>query len=555
MKKETVIYVSVILLVSLMLSGCSLETKSVHKETITEPISIIPKPMKVQQSEGAFILDSSTSIYIEKDNAQIADIGKYLAHHLKPATGYRLPVRKTAKTNPISRSILLTTKLADITLGAEGYELIVKPDSILLRAPNPAGLFYGAQTIRQLLPPQIESKDKVESIAWTIPCAAITDKPAFTWRGYMLDSCRHFQTIDFIKRYIDLLAYHKMNIFHWHLTEDEAWRIEIKKYPKLTEIGAWPGDTESGFGGYYTQKEIREVVAYAKTRYITVVPEVDIPGHTNAALFAYPEYSCTGGPFEVGTFGDGEKYFMEKHGRLAICAGNNKTYKFLKEIFAEVIDMFDTPYIHVGGDERPEGNWDKCPKCTAKIKELGLKSESHLQNWFMDQINDFIQSRNRRTICWAENMEDGIPKNQIVRGWHAGETEYAVQEAGFESIHSEHSHCYLDYPAHEGQQSSHADWMPILTIEQMYSFDVIPADFTIAQSKLILGTEAPLWTEQVPQNRTDEKTFPRLLATIELSWSPSNNRSFEEFRDRIKHHLKRLDLMEVKYDTTLPALQ
>ena len=555
MKKNTVIYVSVILLVSLMLSSCSLEAKTAQMGAVMKPISIIPKPMKVQQTDGAFILDASTTIYVEKGNDEITDIGKYLSGRLKPATGYKLPVRGTGKANSIPRSILLTTKLADMTLGAEGYELIVKPDSILLRAPNPAGLFYGVQTIRQLLPVQIESKEKVESIAWTIPCGTITDKPAFIWRGYMLDSCRHFQTKDFIKRYIDLLAYHKMNIFHWHLTEDEAWRIEIKKYPKLTEVGAWPGSKESGFGGYYTQKEIREVVAYAKSRYITVVPEIDVPGHTNAALFAYPQYSCTGGPFEVGTFGDGEKYFMEKHGRLAVCAGNDKTYEFLKDIFAEVIEMFDTPYIHIGGDERPEGNWDKCPKCTAKIAELGLKSESHLQNWFMDQINDFILSRGRRTICWAENMEDGIPTNQIVQGWHEGETEYAVQEAGFESIHSEHSHCYLDYSAHDGQKSSHSDWMPTLTIEQMYSFNVVPADFTVAQSRLILGTEAPLWTELVPQNRTDEKTFPRLLATIELGWSPSKGRSFDEFKKRIKHHLKRFDVMGVKYDTTLPSLQ
>ncbi len=241
-----------------------------------ESLVLIPQPLKSQPADGQFVLTPATIIMVEQDK-EITDIGKYLAQRLGPATGMVFKVSQTAKAQPNPGAILLTTRRADITLGAEGYELVVTPESILLRAPNPAGLFYGVQTLRQLLPIQIESRKKVASVAWAVPCGTIIDKPAFVWRGYMLDSCRHFQTKEFVKRYIDLLAYHKMNIFHWHLTEDEAWRIEIKKYPRLTEIGAWPGDAESGFGGYYSQDDIREVVAYAQSRYITVVPEVDIP--------------------------------------------------------------------------------------------------------------------------------------------------------------------------------------------------------------------------------------------------------------------------------------
>ncbi|MHC4123440.1 MAG: beta-N-acetylhexosaminidase, partial [Planctomycetota bacterium] len=369
--------------------GCALVAKSSEKAVTKGPIVLIPKPMKMEVKTGTFSLKADTVIYVEKGSSEIRDIGKYLAEKVKPATGLKLPVRATVKTTPRANSILLTTTIADKTLGEEGYELIVKPDSILVRASYPAGLFYGVQTIRQLLPAQIESSKKVRGVAWMIPCVRIADKPRFGLRGYMLDSSRYFQTKDFIKRYLDLLAYYKLNYFHWHFTDNSGWRLEIKKYPKLTKIGAWRGEGRNLYGGFYSQDDVREILAYAKSRYITVIPEIEMPGHSNAALFSYPHLSCSGGPLEANPESlefNSQPYFYGKAGRLAFCAGKEETFEFLQDVLLEVIELFDMPFIHVGGDERPQGLWSKCPRCQAKIKELGLKNESQLQNWFMDRI-------------------------------------------------------------------------------------------------------------------------------------------------------------------------
>lgn len=517
-------------------------------------MTLIPNPLKVERVEGCFTFDSKTIVYVEKGNDELLAIAKMFVERLKPAAGMKLKIKKTSEIVPRDGGVLLTTKPADQTLGTEGYELNISPKHILLRAPSAAGIFYGTQSIRQLLPKEIESTSKVDSVEWTVPCMNIYDKPAFQWRGFMLDSCRHFQTTDFIKRYLDLMAFHKLNVFHWHLTEDEAWRIEIKKYPKLTSMGAWPGTNaaEEELGGFYTEKDIREIVAYAKSRYITVVPEIDMPGHATAALVAYPELSCKGGPFNIT--GSGRKLFVTNNGRHAFCAGNDETLVFIKDVLTEVIEMFDTPYIHVGGDERPKGLWDNCPKCQARIKELGLENESQLQNWFMVQVNDFIQSHRRRSMGWAENMEDGIPKNQIVQSWHPGETEFAVQEMGFQVVNSTNGFTYLDYPSSRQQKADHPDWMPVMGLKKMYSFSPVPKDFTVEQSRLILGIEAPIWTEEVKQERMDFKVFPRLLATIEIAWIPGDTKDFDEFCGRVKRYLERLDIMGVTYDKTLPSL-
>jgi len=533
-----------------------LTSVSIYADSECEPnlannftgIAVIPKPMKMNLTGGSFTIKPKTIIYVISDSPEIYSIAKYFAGQIKPATGMKLSLLESVEIDPPAGSILFTTTAADKTLGAEGYELIVKPNSILVRAPYPEGLFYGIQTLRQLLPAQIESQQKADNAGWSIPCVRIMDKPRFQWRSFMLDSVRHFQTKEFIKRYIDLLAFHKMNRFHWHLNDDQGWRVEIKKYPKLTQIGAWRGEGKNRYGGFYTQQDIREIVAYAKSRYVTVVPEIEMPSHATVPLFCYPELSCTGGPFETG--GDGLGYYTEKNGWLVYCAGNERTFLFLQNVLIEVIEMFDVPYIHIGGEELREGAWTECPKCQAKIKELGLTDESQLHNWFMSRISSFIANHNRRAIAFSDkNMNHGVPANQIVQGWHPGWVEFAA-ERGFESYNSNLHLFYLNYPSSEEdrtKRSDYPDWMDTITLQKIYSSDPEPNGLTIEQAMLILGGEACLWTELVSQERVDEKVFPRLTAMAEILWSSKELRNWEDFSSRLDIHYQRLDKLGVNY--------
>jgi hexosaminidase len=314
-------------------------------------IGIIPKPVHMTMTVGEFELKPSTRILVSKG---AEDVGRSLQELLQPPTGYPFAIEKTPAGVVEADAIVLANSAADPSSGEAGYSLSVTPSSVVIRASRPAGLFYGLQTLRQLLPAEIESQERVTGVHWTVPAVTIVDKPRFPWRGMMLDVGRHMFTVDFIKRYIDLMAIHKMNVFHWHLTEDQGWRIEIMKYPKLTEIGAWraasplPGEMEKTdgqrYGGFYTQDQIREVVAYAASRFITVVPEIEMPGHAVAALTSYPELGCTGGPYEVRT-----KWGIEKD---VFCAGNEKTFVFIEDVLGEVLDLFPGEFIHVGGDRK-----------------------------------------------------------------------------------------------------------------------------------------------------------------------------------------------------------
>ncbi|UCC21666.1 MAG: beta-N-acetylhexosaminidase, partial [Planctomycetota bacterium] len=385
-------------------------------------ITVIPKPAQIKASPGHFIVGQKTAIYAQSGCSDVKNVAKYLSEQLRPATGLSLVVLEQSKAQVPAGSFLLTTENSDAALGDEGYELLVTKNNVILRAPKPAGLFYGVQTLRQLLPPQIESRKKVLDVDWTIPCVDITDKPRFAWRGSLLDCCRQFMTVPFVKRYIDLLAYHKMNRFHWHLTDDPGWRIEIKKYPKLTEISAWrnsgpgplrswdnPPQTDEIYGGYYTQDDIRDIVDYAKSRYVTVVPEIEMPGHSSSALVAYPELSCTGGPFKVqNTMGISDDVY---------CAGNEKTFEFLEDVLSEVVELFPSLYIHIGGDECPKKRWEKCPKCQARIKAEGLKDEHELQSYFVKRIEKVLLSKNRRLIGWDEILEGGLAPQATVQSW------------------------------------------------------------------------------------------------------------------------------------------
>ena len=515
-------------------------------------LTIIPQPQSIESSAGTFALTPSTHVYAGRGAGATA---KVLAEHLRPATGY--PFKKGTQflgSAPVAGSILLTTKDADTNLGPEGYELTVTPEAIVIRAPAEAGLFYGVQTLYQLLPPAIYSPNLVAGTSWQVPCVHIRDWPRFAWRGVMLDVCRHFFTKTEVEAFLDTLALHKLNTFHWHLTDDHGWRIEIKKYPKLTSVAAWRSGVGFGYasnsataygpdgryGGFYTQDDIREVVKYAAARHITIVPEIEMPGHSLAALTAYPQYSCTGGPFEPALEG-GVFYGIYD-------PANEETYVFLGNILKEVSELFPGPYIHIGGDEVPKTTWKKAADCQALMKREGLKNEDELQSWFVRRIEKIVSADNRRAIGWSEILQGGLPRQAAVMDWIGGAKEAA--EAGHDVVMTPTAYCYLDFY----QSSNHVSepkaplWGGPLTVEKVYGFEPMPTNIPTALQSHILGSQGNLWTEQIPNFRHAEyMTYPRMTALAEVTWSAKDARNFADFSRRLTTEEQRYDLLGINY--------
>jgi hexosaminidase len=502
--------------------------------------AIIPHPAKMVVLPGVFRLAESTSILVEVGHADVRAIGEYLSTWLSGGTGHRFSVEFSDRKAAPDGAILLTTAGADPSLGDEGYELVITPGSLVLRAPEAHGLFLGVQTVRQLLPPRMERAEEhgdTDKTTWQIPCVRVTDKPRYRWRGMLLDCGRHFMSKEFVKRYIDLLAYHKMNVLHWHLTEDQGWRIETKKYPKLTEIGAWRGQGDECYGGFYSQEDVKEVVAYGQSRYVTIVPEIEMPGHSVAALAAYPELSCTGGPFKVSTrWGVHDDVY---------CAGSEKTFEFLEDVLSEVLELFPSQFIHIGGDECPKSRWKECKKCQARIKAEGLDDERELQSYFIRRIARFLGGRGRRLIGWDEILEGGLAPNATVQSWRGMSGAVSAAKAGHDVISSPTSHCYLDYA--QARLPGEPTWMGFISLETVYSFEPTPGQLTPGQARHILGAEGNMWTEHAPQNRVDHQVFPRLCALAEVTWSPAKLRDWDGFTERMKTHYRRLDALGVTY--------
>jgi len=512
----------------------------------TGSVNIIPVPEKVKLGQGVFEITPDTEILVSAD---AAESGKILQALLRPATGFQLPVTETSSGQAQTKSILLNLK-PDKSLGSEGYSLKVSPKSIHLTASANASLFYGIQTLRQLLPPEIESKRPVAEGKWTIPSVRITDRPRFPWRGMHLDVGRHLFPVAFIKKYIDLLAMHKMNIFHLHLTEDQGWRIEIKKYPRLTEVGSKRGATPilsnrkkldgKPYGGYYTQEELREIVAYAKARFITVVPEIEMPGHSIGALAAYPELGCTGGPYEVRQYWGVETDVY--------CAGNEKVYGFLEDVLTEVFDIFPSGFIHIGGDECPKARWEECDKCQAMIEKNGLKDEHELQSYFITRIEKFINKHNRRLIGWDEILEGGLAPNAAVMSWRGTKGGIAAASTGHDVVMSPTSHCYFDYYQSKDTEAEPPAIGGFLPLEKVYSFNPIPDTLTPDQAKHILGAQGNVWTEYIPSaEQAEYMAFPRASALAEVVWSPFEHQDYDDFIGRLERLLKRLTILEVNF--------
>jgi hexosaminidase len=391
---------------------------------------------------------------------------------------------------------------------AESYRLDITPEGIQITAKHPAGVFRARQTVRQLL----------ESGRTEIPCGVIEDSPRFAWRGMLLDCGRHFMPLETIKATIDQLALHKFNVLHWHLTEDQGWRLAIPGYPELTEVAAWRTQTDGTvYGGFYTEQDVREIVAYAAARFITVVPEIELPGHSVAALAAYPELSCTGGPFAVETqWGVHPDVF---------CAGNDQVFTFLEDVFTYALQVFPSRYIHIGGDECPKERWMACSRCQKRMAEEGLASEHELQSWFIRRMEGFLENHERRLIGWDEILEGGLAASATVQSWRGTRGAIAAARQGNQAIVSPTSHAYFDYD------------VAVTDLQQVYTFDPVPPELTEAEARLILGGEMNLWSEYIPPERLDRMVFPRLTAMAECLWTAPEERDFPAFFQRLQPHL------------------
>ncbi len=480
-------------------------------------IPLIPFPKKAEFLKGNFLLSEKTFM---KDNS--GRLKSYFVSSMKTFTGLNLKSKQTGSDNEIifkiDKHFILSNK--------DSYSLSVTEKKIELSAKDEEGLFRGMQTLFQLIPASVKSKRDGGPV--DIHCCNILDEPKFKWRGLNLDCARHFMSKDFIKRYIDILAYYKFNILHWHLTDDQGWRIEIKKYPKLTQVGAWRKEPDSStYGGYYTQNDIKEIVEYAKSRFITIVPEIEMPGHCMASLSAYPENSCTGGSFEVpNTWGVFKDVF---------CAGRDSTFYFLENILDEVIKLFPGKYIHIGGDEVPKDRWEECPSCQARIKTLGLKDEDGLQSYFIKRISNYLNSKGKQVIGWDEILKGGLALGAIVESWQGTQGALDAAAQGHYVIRSPASHTYLDSDPEN------------LDLRIAYSFNPIPKNLPADERKFILGGEANLWTENAPQETVDRKLFPRLLALSEVFWSNPQDSNYDEFHSRVKIAYDDLTARAIQY--------
>lgn len=517
--------------------------------------ALMPAPRKIEVRPGAFTFGPRTQILTDSTARKA---GQYLAERLGRASGYKLKARASAKVNATKGAVLLTTRNARPSLGPEGYELTVAPESVVVRASAPAGLFCGVQSLLQLLPPEAFAARPVPGVEWTIPCVQIEDQPRFKWRGLLLDVARHFFTKEEVKQLLDVLATQKINTLQMHLTDDQGWRVEIKKYPRLTRIGAWRDEAGFGldpklsttygpdgrYGGYYTRADIREIVAYAATKHITIVPEIEMPGHSGAALSAFPELSCSGGPYTPNA----------KGGIFAgvYCAGKEETYEFLQNVLAEVNDLFPGKYIHIGGDEVPKDNWKKCARCQARIKQEGLKNEHELQSYFVRRIEKILNAQGRTLIGWSEIREGGLAQNATVMDWIGGAVEAA--SAGHDVIMTPTGFCYLDYyqsTNHAIEPKAIGGYLPL---SKVYSFEPIPAKLDPQYHAHILGAQGNLWTEYIPNlKHAQYMLFPRLCALAEVAWSPQASRNWEDFTRRLQTQFQRFDQLGVNYRKGTPG--
>lgn len=492
----------------------------------TQGVSIVPLPKHIEQLSGEFQISASTKIVMQ--GKECMPVISLFQDVLVNNYGIRLPISSSGKN--------IIRFISDVKMEDERYELKVTKDEIQLIGNN-AGLFYASQSLLQLI--QIADNGKL-----SIPNVKIIDEPRFKYRGLMLDVGRYFYPVEYIKKFIDLMAFYKFNVFHWHLTEDAGWRIEIKKYPQLTQKGAWRSSTQHGdkqdripHGGFYTQEQIKDIVKYAADRHVTIIPEIEMPGHAMAALSVFPELSCTGGPFAIPLqWGIKEEIF---------CAGKEQTFEFLENVLSEVIELFPSKYIHIGGDEALKRRWKECPKCQERIKDEGLKDEHELQSYFVRRIEKFVNSKGKQIIGWDEILEGGIAPNATVMSWRGEEGGIAAASQGHDVIMTPNNYLYFDYYQSKDRANEPigAHWYPLpVTLSDVYNYEPYTDRISTEHQKHIIGVQANIWMEMIHSEANVEyMTFPRALALAEVAWSPRESKSYQSFLSRLALRLSELD--------------
>jgi hexosaminidase len=521
-----------------------------HLLTVSAEPAIIPRPLELKLKDGQFNISSATDLRIEPSGCDLERIGRFLSAHLQRYHSIDL---NKGKGNGGTIRLRINRKIEG---GPEAYRMTTGKGGIVIESEAPNGLFYGVQSLLQMLPPDNAS-------APSVPYSEIYDKPRFTWRGLHLDVGRHFFPVAYIKRYIDFMAMYKLNRFHWHLTEDQGWRLEIKKHPLLTEISHWRDETITpstyrhkgvqgpvpeydgiGYGGFYTQDQVKEIVQYAADRYVTIIPEIEMPGHSCAALAAYPGLGCTGGPYHVqktwGIFDD------------VYCAGNEETFQFLEDVLGEVCDLFPSSWIHIGGDECPKTRWKECPLCQARIRNENLRNEEELQSYFIRRVEKFLSSKGKKLVGWEEIQEGGLPENATMMAWkNQGSLGILAASQGYDVVVCPTAYCYLNIYQTRGSGSDPKDYRtdgvePVafrgyIPLEKVYSFEPVFPELDPEASDHIIGSQANLWTEFISNTSVLEyMLFPRLCALAEVVWTGKEKRDYQNFRNRLDTEFLRL---------------
>ncbi|MEO9512817.1 MAG: family 20 glycosylhydrolase [Flavobacteriaceae bacterium] len=536
-----------VLLIVLVITSCA------KKELQLGEISITPLPAELLVGDGHFEINSNTVISVENEAQQ--EIAFRFFNQFKTVSGWVPEIQLETDKGGIVFN-------ADSSLENEAYELHVKPTGIQLKASSGAGFFYALQSLKQLLPTSFYAKSLQTNVVWGIPAVTIKDKPAFGWRGYMLDVSRHFFDKEQIMDVIDFMAEIKLNRFHWHLSDDQGWRLEIKKYPKLTEIGAWRVDynvtdesvsnwwgrpvqkegEKATYGGFYTQEDIKEIVAYAKERYVEIIPEIDMPGHSLAAIASYPEIACTGGPFYVGTGG------VNKDNTY--CPGKEVTYEFVEGVLGEVMELFPFEYVHIGGDECNKLAWKTDPDCQKRMKDENLANEDELQSYFIKRVEKMVNARDKRMIGWDEILEGGLAPNATVMSWRGEKGGIAAARANHDVIMTPFKYCYLDLKQGDDDLEPNLGYAYSF-LKDAYNYKIISDSLTQDQGKHVLGIQGNLWTESISDwGKLTYMTFPRLYAIAENGWTQEKHKNWDGFTSRLRYQFKRFDAQDTRYATS-----
>lgn len=538
MKKKLNLVIYGFSLLLMLLTNCT--------ETKVANINVIPKPVKIELKKGSFAIKGKILIYAKQQTPEITNLVNYFSGYLKHT--YKLQTEVIQNQEEQSSRIILNIDSSISNIGYEGYILEVKNHYVKISSNSPQGVFYAFQTIFQII-------DSNANGEYFIPNVLIEDKPRFQWRGMHLDVARHFFPVDFIKKYIDYIAMQKMNVFHWHLVDDQGWRIEIKKYPLLTEKAAWREGTgkekwdyfvgpavegKPKYGGFYTQKEIKEIVQYAAERYVTIVPEIEMPGHTRAALDAYPELYCSGKPFK-------RNYDLAWEFTDPYCVGNEKTFEFIENVLSEVIELFPSGYIHIGGDEAKLTPWEKCPKCNTLMKKENIKKVKELQSWFIKRIEKFLVSKNKKLIGWDDILEGGLAPEATVMSWRGTKWGIEAVNQGHDIVMSPEEFAYFNF-AQDSTGSEPNHFSTVLYLDKVYSFEPIPDSIPDDKKHHILGGQGNMWSEFMftPED-VEHMLFPRIFAMSEVLWSPKESKDYKDFVKRLSNRLKFLNKENIKY--------